>query len=312
MPGAAHLSPVALLVLAAATVAVLHSILPDHWVPLAVVGRTQRWSLLRVARISGLAAAGHVLASLLLAGLVAAVGLRFQRQIDVQQGHIVGAVLVLTGLGFLAWGLTGHGHHHEHGAGQDGPGHGADEHRPHAHTARDHDDPHDHGPHDRDPHDRDPHDRDDPHARAPHTHQHDTGTAPAAEHAHQHRHEGLLHTHRHAHEEYVRERVRELEHHLRRPSLAGRLATIAVPFGVAASPDLTILPVGLAASAYGGGAVAWVLLTFVVTTMATFVGLTTVAAAVGYQVKGLWLEEHANTIAAVVLVAIGIVAFLGF
>ncbi len=32
-----------LLVGAATVVAILHSILPDHWVPLAIVARTQRW-----------------------------------------------------------------------------------------------------------------------------------------------------------------------------------------------------------------------------------------------------------------------------
>src|SRR5947209_7926700 len=33
-----------LLLIAAGTVGFLHSILPDHWVPLAVVARTQRWT----------------------------------------------------------------------------------------------------------------------------------------------------------------------------------------------------------------------------------------------------------------------------
>ena len=109
-----HATSIALLIVAAASVAVLHSILPDHWVPLAVVARTQRWSLLRVARVSTLASAGHVLTSVVLGGVIALVGLQFQREIDVQQGHIVGGVLVLTGLGFLVWGLTGHGHGHDH------------------------------------------------------------------------------------------------------------------------------------------------------------------------------------------------------
>ena len=59
-----------LLVLGAAVVvAVLHSILPDHWVPLAIVARTQRWSLWRVGRVTLLASLGHVVTSLVLGGI---------------------------------------------------------------------------------------------------------------------------------------------------------------------------------------------------------------------------------------------------
>jgi nickel/cobalt exporter len=226
---------VPLLLGAAAAVAILHSILPDHWVPLAVVGRTQRWSLLRVARVSALASAGHVVASVVLAGIIAAIGLQFQRQLETQQGHIVGAVLILTGVGFLLWGLTGHGHNHDQGHN-------------HAHA---------HG-----------------HEEG-HTH---TGQATPA----------------------------------RQQTLARRLAAIAVPFGVAASPDLTILPVALAASAVGRGAVVGVIGVFAALTMATFIGLTVLATLAGYQIKGEWLERHATTITAVVLIAIGVVAYIGF
>jgi len=193
---------VPLLLGAAAAVAVLHSILPDHWVPLAVVGRTQRWSLVRVARVSALASAGHVVASVVLAGIIAAIGLQFQRQLETQQGHIVGAVLVLTGVGFLAWGLTGHGHSHDHD--------------------------HDHG-----------HSHDQDHAEA---HDHADEATPAPQ-----------------------------------QTLARRLTAVAVPFGVAASPDLTILPVALAASAVSRGAVVGVIVVFAVVTMATFIGLTVLA-----------------------------------
>jgi len=228
-----HMSSISLLLLAAAVVAVLHSILPDHWVPLAVVARTQRWGLLRVARVSALASVGHVVSSLVLAGIVAAVGLRFQHQLEAQQGHLIGAVLALTGLGFLAWGLRSGGHGHEH----------------------DHDQDHGDG----------------------HAHAHGRAQAPTGQ-----------------------------------QSLARRLAAIAVPFGVAASPDLTILPVALAASAAGRGAVAGVLIVFAVITIGVFVGLTVLATLAGYQIKGEWLERNANTITALVLIAIGIVAFVGF
>ncbi len=90
--------------------------------PLAVVARTQRWSLIRTARTSLLASIGHVLTSIILGGIIALVGLQFRSTFETQQGHIVGVVLVLSGISFAIWALTGHGHHH-HGPGHQYEGH---------------------------------------------------------------------------------------------------------------------------------------------------------------------------------------------
>ena len=266
-----HSGSLVLLVGAAGLVAVVHSVLPDHWVPLAVVARSQRWSLWRVGGISALAAGGHVLASLILAGAIALIGLRFQKQIDAQQGHIIGGVLVVTGLGFLAWGLTGHGHAHGH------------DHDAQAHEGTE-----------------------------SHEHAHAKAIAVSGEHMHQHAHAALIHSHPHSHDAFVENRAKVIAHRSQQQTLAARLAMIAVPFGVAASPDLTIMPVALAGSAYGSQAVALLLAVFALVTMTTFVGLTVVATAVGYQFKGEWLERNANTITSLVLIAIGLVAFVGF
>lgn len=89
-----------------------------------------------------------------------------------------------------------------------------------------------------------------------------------------------------------------------------RFAAIAGLFGAAASPDLTILPVALAASAIGIATVLGTLVSFTVVTLGTFVVLTVVATLAGYQVKGEWLEERGNLITALLLIAIGVVAFL--
>ena len=240
-----------LLLLAAAAVAVLHAVLPDHWVPLAVVARTQRWSWPRLVRVCGIAASGHVMASLLLAAVVALVGLRLQDVIDRDQGRIVGGLLIVTGLAFLVWSLTHRGHHLETGI---------HEHR-HAHAEA-------------------------------HEHQH----AVAGARAHHHPHAS---THAHQHPVDPGQRW------------GGRLAVVAVPFGVAASPDLTILPVALAAGAYGLASTAGVLAVFAAVTMAVFVGLTLAGAWLGYQMRAEWLERHASTVTAGVLIAVGAVAFAG-
>ena len=299
-----------LLMAATVVLAVVHSILPDHWVPLAVVGRTQRWGLGRVARVSALAASGHVVASLVLAGIVALIGLQFRQQIEAQQGHIVGAVLVFTGVGFLVWGLIGHGHPHSHGP-ESGADHSHDE--PGAIEHQAHDEP---GALDAVAHrGATEHNRD--HATAQeevqdlqtHEHKHSEVELRSRSHTHQHAHGSMVHSHRH--EAFIEERRQLLETHSQERTLAARLATIAVPFGVAASPDLTLLPLALAAAAFGTGTVVTVMALFSIVTIATFVGLTVAATAVGYQVKGDWLEANANTITAVVLIVIGLIAFIG-
>jgi len=218
-----------------------HAILPDHWVPLAVVGRTRRYPLARVARLSGMAGVAHVLVSIVLGGVIIAVGLQFRSTVQSAQDTIIGCVLILTGLGFAALELTGHGHHHGHD---------------HAHA-------HHHG----------------------HTHEH--------EHDHQHEHPHLLS----ASEVDEQVAVKESRFH--------GLASVMVPFGAAASPDLTILPVFLAATTAGVSTAISSLVIFAVVTIGTIVSLTLLACFGGYQIRGQWLERWGNVFTALVLVIIG-------
>jgi nickel/cobalt transporter (NicO) family protein len=199
------------LLAAAAGVGLGHAIMPDHWVPLAVVGRTRRYPIARLARLSALVGLAHVLVSLLLGGLIVAVGLQFRSTVEHAQNAVVGSVLVATGVALVVLELSGHGHAHAH----DEHGHGHSDKR-----------------------------------------------------------------------------------------LSG-IAGIMVPFGAAASPDLTILPVFLAATTVGVGTAAGSLIAFAGVTICTIVCLTLLAAAGGYRVRGQWLERWANSITAGVLIVIG-------
>jgi ABC-type nickel/cobalt efflux system permease component RcnA len=233
------------LLAAAAGVGFGHAILPDHWVPLAVVGRTRRYPLARVARLSGLAGIAHVLVSILLGALIIAVGLQFRSTLQSAQDTIIGSVLIVTGLGFAILELTGRGHTHSD----------------HAHHEDDvNEQPHrDHTPHEADRHDH------------PHPH-------PAGE---------------------VDQRVLDDANRLH------GLAAVMVPFGAAASPDLTILPVFLAAATAGATTAIGSLVIFAAVTIGTIVGLTLLACFGGYQIRGRWLERWGNAFTAIVLIVIG-------
>jgi nickel/cobalt transporter (NicO) family protein len=230
---------------AAAGVGLGHAILPDHWVPLAVVGRTQNYPLARVARLSLLAGVAHVLVSLLLGAIIIAVGLQFRSTIESAQNTIIGLVLILTGVGFAALELSGRGHSRA---------------RAHGHPRAEHRE-----------------------LSQPH--------APRLEHAHLHspaESDAIVTS---------------------RESRARGLAGIMVPFGAAASPDLTILPVFLAATAAGAFAAVGSLVVFSAVTIGTIVGLTLLACFGGYQVQTPWLERWGNVFTACVLVVIGVLVF---
>ncbi|HWX74303.1 MAG TPA: hypothetical protein VNZ05_03290 [Solirubrobacteraceae bacterium] len=224
------------LIAAAAGVGFGHAIMPDHWVPLAMIGRARRYPIARVARLSGLAGVAHVLISLLLGGIIVAVGLQFRASVEHAQSAIVGTALVVTGVAFALLELRGRGHAHGH-----------DAHHASAHAG---------------------------------------GGPEAAGHRHEHA-------------------------HVRRHERLGGLAGVMVPFGAAASPDLTILPVFLAAAAVGAGTAVGSLIAFAAVTIATIVAMTLLAAFGGYRVRGHWLERWGNAVTAGTLVLIGALVFAG-
>jgi len=242
------------LLAAAAGVGFGHAILPDHWVPLAVVGRTRRLPLARVARLSGLAGVAHVLVSVLLGGAIVAVGLQFRSAVQSAQDTIVGSLLVATGVGFAIAELTGRGHHHAHTV-QEPSGHA--------------------------------------HRRAPGDSHAD---APAQAHASAHEHDN-----EHAHEAPNPADGLAIEESHDLHGVAG----LMVPFGAAASPDLTILPVFLAATTVGVATAIGSLVIFAAVTIATIVGLTVAACFGGYQLRAAWLERWGNACTALVLLVIG-------
>jgi len=142
-----------------------------------------------------------------------------------------------------------------------------------------------------------------------HGHSHDHGHDHAHDHPHSPDHAHVSDAHDHA-----RPSPRAHPHPHAPSPRRGRLqaaAVLAVPFGAAASPDLTILPVFLAASALGGATALGSLLVFAGVTMATIVGLT-VAASLGVaRLTAPWVERRANLLTAGTLLVFGALIALG-
>ncbi len=107
------------LAFAALSVGSLHSLAPDHWLPIAAVGRARAWSTARTARVTLLCGAGHVTVSVLLGLIGLFTGRRAVEAFGDRTAAMSGVLLVGFGFGYALWGmrhavahLHGHPHHH--------------------------------------------------------------------------------------------------------------------------------------------------------------------------------------------------------
>src|SRR5207237_9151522 len=81
-----NFGPELLLIGAVASVGVLHTIVPDHWVPITLIARQRGWTRAETARAAFKAGLGHVLSTLAIALVVwiggVAEATRFSQWVD--------------------------------------------------------------------------------------------------------------------------------------------------------------------------------------------------------------------------------------
>src|SRR5688572_27578383 len=118
--------PDPILLLTAAGLAVMHTALgPDHYLPFAAMARAFSWSPRRLAGITVLCGAGHILTSVALGviGIALGASLGLLETIESQRGELAAYALVAFGLAYGAWGLRQgvragrHEHVHVHADG---------------------------------------------------------------------------------------------------------------------------------------------------------------------------------------------------
>ena len=119
-----------LLVLAVAAVGVLHTLVPDHWAPIALLARQRGWSPAQTARTAALAGTGHTLSTLVIAMIVWLAGVVLATRFAHLVSTISSAALMIFGawIAFSSWRQTarkqrhghahfGHAHLHRHADG---------------------------------------------------------------------------------------------------------------------------------------------------------------------------------------------------
>jgi hypothetical protein len=98
-----------LLFVSACSTAVIHALIPDHWLPFALMARAQNWTLRRTLSLVGVTGAIHVGVSIALGAVVFAAGSGTARRMaghfQASSGIVGGWLMLLFGLGY---GLLAH------------------------------------------------------------------------------------------------------------------------------------------------------------------------------------------------------------
>lgn len=241
------MTPAPLLVGTVAAVGILHTLVPDHWAPIVVIGRQQGWSRRRTARAAAIAGLGHVLSTLALGVVLWVVG----ASLAVRYGHTVNVVAAAALLLFGAW--IAYGGWRELRASS-----AAAERFGHAHL-----------------------------------HRHDDAT----EHVHWHEHEGGLHA--------LEPGVAAI--HVHDHVVAGRTALLLI---LGSSPMVEGLPAFFAASSYGVPTLAVMAGVFGATTIATYVGASSLALSGLQRVSFGALERYGEVLSGGFVAAVGVYALL--
>lgn len=115
-----------ILLLTTISIGFFHTIMgPDHYLPFIAMSKSGKWSFKKTIWITLFCGFGHVLSSVLLAGLVIGLGwtvvnLEF---IEAVRGNIAGWLLLSFGLVYMIWGIKRslkyktHSHNHQHSNG---------------------------------------------------------------------------------------------------------------------------------------------------------------------------------------------------
>ena len=113
-----------LLVVAVLAVGVFHTLVPDHWLPIALIARQQGWTKGEVTRAAALAGTGHAVSTLLIGLVVWIAGVALATKF----GNLVSILSSSALIGFGGWiaigallemRTAGYGHNHGDTHGQD-------------------------------------------------------------------------------------------------------------------------------------------------------------------------------------------------
>lgn len=88
----------------------VHALIPDHWLPLVLLARAQRWSLRHAVAVAVFSGGLHSVVSVSLGAVALWVGRETAQELGGMLHKISSLLLILFGVGYAGWALRRGGH----------------------------------------------------------------------------------------------------------------------------------------------------------------------------------------------------------
>lgn len=90
---------------------IVHAVMPDHWIPLVMISRTEKWSRTETSWITALIAIPHIISTISIGIIIGIIGYRVSSTSEVILRVAVPLILVVLGLVYVSLDLKGHNQH---------------------------------------------------------------------------------------------------------------------------------------------------------------------------------------------------------
>ena len=92
---------------------VIHALIPNHWLPLIAIGKTERWTRRATLSATFITALAHIASTIIIGIVVGFIGYKLSGAFELISSIIAPLVLVILGLFYILTDLL-HAHRHEH------------------------------------------------------------------------------------------------------------------------------------------------------------------------------------------------------
>ena len=89
----------------------IHELMPDHWIPIVMIGKTERWSRKEIFWITALIAIPHIISTILIGTIIGIIGYTLSSTHEFVMRIVAPLILASLGLVYLFLDFKGHDQH---------------------------------------------------------------------------------------------------------------------------------------------------------------------------------------------------------